>query len=107
MGLLNLFSKPAPALLGLPSGSFTLDRSGRVVIATLPSSFPVALMTEIGRHVMTTLRDAQAAQLPLAELVVHYPALKITARELRGGAIIFLAPQTPAGPMSHTDSLTL
>jgi hypothetical protein len=26
-------------------------------------------------------------------LVVHYDALKITARELRGGAIIFLAPK--------------
>ena len=98
MGLLNLFSKPAPALQGLPFGSFTLDRSGRVVIATLPSSFPAALMAEIGRQVMTTLRDAQAAQLPLAELVVYYPALKITARELRGGAIIFLAPQTLASP---------
>ena len=100
MGLLNLFSKPAPALLGLPSGSFTLDRSGRVVIATLPSSFPAALMAEIGRQVMTTLRDAQAAQLPLAELIVYYPALKITARELRGGAIVFLAPQTLAGPLT-------
>ena len=100
MGILNLFSKPAaPALLGLPAGSFTLDRSGRVVIATLPSSFPAALMAEIGRQVMTTLRDAQAAQLPLAELVVYYPALKITARELRGGAIVFLAPQTLAGPV--------
>jgi hypothetical protein len=26
-------------------------------------------------------------------LVIQYPGLKITARELRGGAIIFLAPQ--------------
>lgn len=98
MGLLNYFSKPAPALLGLPSGSFTLDRSGRVVISTLPSSFPVALVAEIGRSVLTVLRDAQAAQLPLAELVVYYPALRITARELRGGAIIFLSPQTLASP---------
>ena len=99
MGLLNLFSsKPAPALLGLPFGSFTVDRSGRVVIATLPSSFPAALMAEIGQHVLTTLRDAQTAQLPLAEVVVYYPALRITARELRGGAIVFLAPQT-TGPV--------
>ena len=98
MGLLNLFSKPAPALLGLPSGSFTLDRSGRIVIATLPSSFPIPLVMEIGRHVLNTLRDAQVAQLPLAELVVYYPSLKITARELRGGAIVFLSPQTLAGP---------
>lgn len=99
MGLLNLFSKPAPALLGLPSGSFTLDRSGRVVIATLSSNFPTALVIEIGRHVLTTLRDAQAAQLPLAELVIYYPSLKITAREMRGGAIVFLSPQTLAGPV--------
>jgi len=98
MGLLSLFSKPAPALLGLPFGSFTVDRSGRVVIATLPSTFPAALMVEIGRQVLTTLREAQAAQLPLDELVVYYPALKITAREMRGGAIIFLAPQTLSGP---------
>ena len=99
MGLLKLFSKPAPALLGLPFGSFTVDRSGRVVIATLPSSFPAAVMAEIGRQVLTTLRDAQTAQLPLAELVVYYPALKITARELRGGAIVFLVPQTLTSPV--------
>ena len=99
MGLLNLFSKPEPALLGLPSGSFTLDRSGRIVIATLPSSFPNALVLEIGRHVLNTLRDAQAAQLRLAELIIYYPALKITARELSGGAIVFLSPQTLTGPV--------
>ena len=99
MGLLNLFSKPAPALLGLPSGSFTLDRNGQVVIGTVPSSFPTALVAEIGRLVLAALRDAQAAQLPLAELVIYYPALKITARELRGGAIVFLAPRTLASPV--------
>jgi hypothetical protein len=99
MGLLSIFSKPSPGLLlGLPSGSFTLDRSGRVVTATIPSSFPGALVTEIGRHVLTALREAQAAQLPLAELVIYYPALKITARELRGGAIVFLTPQSLASP---------
>jgi len=94
MGLLNLFSKPAPALLGLPSGCFTIDRSGRVVVATLPSSFPTALVAEIGGHVLSMFREGHAAQLPLAELVIYYPALKITAREMRGGAIIYLAPQT-------------
>ena len=101
MGLLNYFSKPAPSLLGLPSGSFTLDRGGRIVMATLPSTFPTTLVAEIGRSVLTALRDAHAAQLSLGELVIYYPALKITARELRGGAIIFLSPQnldSPAKP---------
>ena len=101
MGLLNFFSKPVPALLKLSSGSFTLDRSGRVVVATLPSSFPAALVAEIGGSVLTTFREAQAAQLLLTELVICYPALKITARELRGGAIIYVTPQTLSGPVKQ------
>ena len=100
MGFLNLFSRPLPAaLLRLPSGSFTLDRSGRVVVTTLPSGFPTELVLEIGERILSTFRDAQAAQLPLDELVVYYPALKITARELRGGAIVYLAPQTLTSPV--------
>ena len=102
MGFLNLFSKPIPpALLRLPSGSFTLDRSGRVVVTTLPSGFPTALVLDIGERILSTFRDAQAAQLPLDELVVYYPALKITARELRGGAIVYLAPQTLTSPVKQ------
>ena len=57
-----------------------------------------ALSEEIGRRVLETFRDAQAAQLPLAELVVHYGSLKIVARELRGGAIVFLSPKSPISP---------
>ncbi len=103
MGLLKLFSKPAvpQALLRLPTGSFTLDRSGRVVVTTLPSSFPPDLVTVIGAHVLATFRDAQTAQLPLDELVVYYPALKITARELRGGALVYLTPQTLTNPVKQ------
>jgi hypothetical protein len=101
MGFLNLFSKPPipAALLRLPSGSFTMDRSGRVVVTTLPSSFPTELVSEIGDSILSAFRDAQVAQLPLDELVVYYPALKITARELRGGAIVYLAPQTLTSPV--------
>jgi hypothetical protein len=100
MGFLNFFSKSvAPSLLKLPSGSFTLDRMGRVVVSTLPSSFPTELVAEIGSHVLNTFREAQAAQVLLTELVISYPALKITARELRGGAIVFLTPQALVGPI--------
>jgi len=99
MGLLNLFSKPAPALVRLPSGSFTVDRGGHILVATLPSSFPAARVQEIGRAVLEAFREAQAAQLPLSELVIHYASLKISAREMRGGAMIYLAPKTPITPL--------
>ena len=98
MGFLRFFAKPAPPLVRLPSGSFTVDREGHVLVATLPSSFPKSLVQEIGRHVLETFREAQTAQLPLSELVIHYASLKISAHEMRGGAMIFLSPKTPISP---------
>jgi hypothetical protein len=93
MGLLNIFSKPEPGLLRLPAGSFTVDRDGTVLMGTLPSSFPGDLIEELAAHVLDTFREAAAAQLPLSELIINYPSLRITARELRGGAIVFLSPR--------------
>ena len=46
------------------------------------------------------LREARTAQLPLAEVSIHFASLRITARELRGGALIFLFPQTALSPVS-------
>ena len=43
---------------------------------------------------IAAFRDAKEAQIVLREFVVRYANLKLTARELRGGAIIFLVPQT-------------
>ena len=102
MGLLNLFSKPAPALTRLPSGCFTMDRAGNVVVATISSSFPPAVVQEIGKQVLETFEEARKAQLPLAELVVHYGSMKIIARELRGGALVFLTPATPSTPSTRS-----
>jgi len=98
MGMLNLFSKSAPTLMGLPSGSFTLDRDGSMLVSTLPSSFPADLVADIGREVLEVFRDAADAQLPLSGLIISYASLKITARELRGGALIFLSPRTSCAP---------
>lgn len=101
MGFLSQLFKPAAAtLMRLPSGCFTLDREGRIVISTVPQSYPVALLQEIGDLVLATFRSAQTAQLPLSELIVHYSSLNLTARELRGGAIVFLSPQTLVTPQS-------
>lgn len=101
MGLLSLFSKPEPSLIHLPSGSFTVDRTGRTLVSTLPSSFPEPLMNEISTQVRTAFQDAKAAQLTLTELVIHYSSLKIIARELRGGALIFLVPLNLASSTGH------
>ena len=98
MGLLNFLSKAPPSLLRLPTGSFTVDREGSVLVGTLPSHFPATLVKDIGDQVLAAFRDAAAAQLPLTELNTHYPSLKITARELRGGAIVFLTPKAPYAP---------
>jgi hypothetical protein len=93
MGLLTLFSKQAPsALVRLPSGSFTVDRAGAVLIGTLPSTFPAELVQEIATNVLAIFREAAEIELPLSQLIINYPSLRISARELRGGAIIFLAP---------------
>jgi hypothetical protein len=94
MGLLSLFSKPAPSLLRLPRGSFTVDKEGRVLASTLPQSFPTDIAEYIATEVLDVFRSAQSSRIALNELIVRYANLKITARELRGGAIIFLVPQT-------------
>lgn len=101
MGLLNYFrGNPAPALQRLPNGTFTVDREGRVLISTLSSGVPAVLLRDIGRAVLATFREAHEAGVPLAELIVRYAGFKITARELRGGAIVFLLPQSPLAAKS-------
>ena len=101
MGLLTLFAKTPGALLKLPSGSFTVDREGCVLIATLPSSFPADLVNQIAQDVLAAFRTAGTAQLLLSELIINYPSLKITARELRGGAVVFLSPKALYAPANQ------
>ena len=97
MGFLSRIFNPAPAsLLRLPSGCFTLDREGRIIISTVPQSYPAMVLQDIGDQVLATFRAAQATQLPLSELIIHFSSLTLTARELRGGAVVFLSPQTIA-----------
>lgn len=99
MGLLKLFSKPAPSTLtSLPTGSFTLDRDGEIIVSTVSSSFPAVTVKDIGQRVLDTFSEAREAQLPLAELVIHFGGFKIVARELRGGAIVYLRPKNIITP---------
>ena len=96
--LARLFRSHA-AVQQLPTGSLTVDRDGHVVTSTVSSAYPKALLRDIGREVLVLFNEARAAQMPLAEVSLHFGSLRITARELRGGAIIFLFPQSALSPM--------
>jgi hypothetical protein len=86
----------------LPSGCFTVHRAGGIVGTTLPSSFSQDVTLEIGRVVLDAFSRAADTNLPLTDLYIHFSGLTITARELRGGALIFLNPATLNLARSYT-----
>ena len=92
---MNLFSKTRAAVQRLPVGSLTVDCHGNIVATTVPSSYPQPLLRDIAGEVLLLFREARAAQLPLSELALQFASLQITAREMRGGAFIYLSPITP------------
>lgn len=94
MGFLKLFTKTRATVNRLPSGTITVDRDGNVVATTVPSSYPRPLLQSLTAEVLALFRESRDKQLPLAELSLHFASLQITAREMRGGAIIFLSPKT-------------
>jgi hypothetical protein len=94
MGFLKkLFRRPA-GVQELPSGSLTIDRNGNTLTSTISSNYPAPLLREIAKDVLRIFHEARDSQVPLAEISIHFASLRVTARELRGGAIIFLFPQT-------------
>ena len=97
MGLLNFFAKPTTLLLPLPRGSFTVDREG----ACWPRRCRRRSRSDCGRHrhakCSARFNPRRRRSITLREIIVRYANLKVTARELRGGAIIFLVPQTLSG----------
>ena len=93
MGFLKNFGKSNPEPARLPNGAFTVDVQGRVVSSTIPRWVPEKQVQAIGQHILAVFSGARTAQLQFSEVVVQYGAFKITAREMRGGAMIFLAPR--------------
>jgi hypothetical protein len=101
MGLLKIFKKkkaPEPQVVPLPSGTFSVDPEGVILTSTLPQGFPAERARDIGQRVVATFKEARANAMPLTEIAVHYGAFKITARELRGGALIYLSASQRANP---------
>jgi hypothetical protein len=105
MGFLKRFFRSRAAVQQLPTGSLTVDRDGHVVTSTVSSMYSRALLQNIGHEVLALFREAREAQMPMAEISLHFASLRITARELRGGAIIFLFPQTAFSPSTNATRL--
>jgi hypothetical protein len=93
MGFLTKTKPGRPDLKRLPTGSFTVDAQGRIVSSTVPHWVPESQIKEIGRQILAVFAGASGANLQFSELIVQYAAFKITARAMRGGAIIFLVPR--------------
>jgi hypothetical protein len=105
MGFLKKFLHSRAAVRQLPVGSLTVDRNGQVITTTISSAYPRALLRDIGHEVLVLFREARESQMPLAEVSFHFASLNITARELRGGAIIFLFPQAAFSPSTLASQL--
>jgi hypothetical protein len=75
-----------------PKGAFTVDATGRVVMSTLPAAVAERVQPPLAGAIVAAFREAHAAQMSLTELNFNFPGLRVTARELRGGAIVFLTP---------------
>ena len=76
----------------MPIGCFALHREGGIICSTLPHWFSTKTATEIGRVVIAAFRVAAETSVPITEIYVRYRGLTIFARDLRGGAIVFLTP---------------
>jgi hypothetical protein len=105
MGFLKKIFGGLAAVQQLPSGTITVDRKGCIIASTVSSAYPKKMLRDIARDVLELFSEARSAQMPLAEVSLQFGSLRITARELRGGAIIFLFPQTALLPTPHAPRL--
>lgn len=101
MGFLSKLFNSQPAVRALPSGSVTVSRKGDILTSTVSSSYPKPMLEEIAKEVLREFQDAREAQLSLTELSLHFGSLRITAREIQGGAVIFLKPRNAMGTGSQ------
>lgn len=93
MGFLKWKSKYRPAIQKLPEGTFTVDRQGQMITSTVAPDFPRECLSEIAEEVLRLFREARMSSLPLIEFSLHFGEFFLTAREMQGGAIIFLSPK--------------
>jgi hypothetical protein len=93
MGFLKWKSKNRPAIQRLPEGTFTVDRHGQTITSTVAPDFPREVLSEIAGEVLRLFRESRMTSLPLVEFSLHFGEFILTAREMQGGAIVFLSPK--------------
>ena len=95
----QFFIKPRKTdLVEFPKGSFTVDGRGKVLTSTLPRKFVTQHVQAIATAVLAAQKAARQNHSPLSELVVCFDGLKLVARDMRGGAIVFLERQSGIAP---------
>jgi len=77
-----------------PCGSYTVSAAGKVVVSSLPANFPRVIMEVIGKVVLSAFASAREMDSPVTELAADFAGLEVRARDVTGGAIIFITPQT-------------
>jgi chemotaxis response regulator CheB len=102
MGFLTSWFRSAKPLLQLHSGSFSMDRTGRILATTLPSSFPRNLVQTIGQCVALTFEEAQNAQLPLKNSSFIIPGSRSPPVKCAAGPSYFLSTPNSAEPTHKT-----
>ncbi len=98
MGVLKKLHAGKSGLERRPSGAFTMDSQGNLVSSTVPQWVPEELIRQIGWHILAVFKGAAAVRLPFSELRLRYETFNVAAREMRGGAIIFLSPKPAPHP---------
>lgn len=100
MGILNsIYSRRASVssrAVRRVQGSFAVNRDGALVASTLGSEWSHPALDQIGRTVLDAFARAREVNQPLDEVTAAQSGFKIVARELRGGALVFLRPESPA-----------
>jgi len=93
MGFLDIFKARSDAPPALPSGSFTVDREGKIIASTITSRFPEEKLKEISTAVLGTFAGARDAGIPASELMFRFGVMSVRGVDMRGGAMIFLSPR--------------
>src|SRR5665213_915935 len=77
MGFLKKLFGGLAAVQQLPVGTITVDRNARIIASTVSSGYPRNLLQIIARDILELLHEARVAQMPLAEISLHFGSLLI------------------------------
>lgn len=103
MGVLDKLLRRTPLVpKKIPAGSFVISRSGRVLVSTFPQKVPQSVLVAVGGVVLRAFSKGEEMGMRLDHLEALYGAMRITARRLHSGALVFLLPQSPFEPKQKT-----